>query len=1386
MLKGDNSPFWFSPNTFSGDMSMWWDANSFGQISGLPTLAVYGFSWSILQSFGISNGIIQVVIMSTLLIISGLAIFYFLSILIGNKPLPLLIGSIFYMVNISVVMSIFNVGMSWMRAFLPLVLALFLQLIQKRIRGQSSKRLCLYFLLIFSFSMSFLTVNPPILIISILCLFVIGLYGILIEGKYFRGTVESIKIVILSILTSLWWIIPLGLLAVHTVGAPAQNLNLQAWSWTHSRSSILNILWLNADWGWLPEYVPFIEYFSNPLVILATFVPMGLAAFGLLFKRRNRLVQYLFFAVILIAVFLAKGLHSPLEQVNIFLYTYLPGFATLFREPVSKFTFMITLFVAPLIACSVDSIITAANTHVILKLRLPRKLISFSIVIFLSLVLLIPAAPMVLGWVAETKTEQLPFPSYVQVPSYWFELGNYFSADVDDFRVLVLPDDDFYQMPYTWGYYGSDALPLRFASKPVVYHTYGYQQQEGGELLDVLYQSLENEDKITFNNLLNVMNIKYLLVRNDIFWNFTDNRHIANPEHIKDLLSNNDNVEFVQRIGALDIFKSKSWVQSHFYVPTRVLTTESFAFNLISMYSISTNDVLLSPIEFEQVVNISPQIQNCSLYILDFNDLDLTENKLFKDFNLSRPGLYMINLFSEVSLPLILDNNVLDILSNGDGSFITSPIYLDTGIHRIEIGFIEDRALPLDSWEDVSVGDPVEPFYTIEIEQDALRATLYSSTYGWKSLASPVIEVNKKETYTFSFEVSGENAYQLHGKIFEFDENFTILSTIQSDFLLEDTFDFTSLNVTYSLLNPETKYVQLALWHGHETTNPLPNIIWLKNPRLIINRNASFDGLLLSKDTFLSGTLEPQKSEVALSYDKLSSHEYIVHVETDDPFFLVFSESYDSLWKVIEGTSQWYEVPLDQDLSLYHLSANGFGNVWYINKTGSFDLTIYYTPQSFFYYALIISVLTFMLLSFMVVVFHLNKKKGNYLSKKWSSNVTILVFGSSTPVSGFFIRTRQIARALSKLNLSINILEFGSIYQKMSKNSENVRLNNLRQFTLPLVSQTSKKNSKYSPLRQLAFQLGSLKILLLAGMLRRSNIVLLTSCLQIIPALVSKILGAKIILDINDVNSRVALRTPDLVVRIIRYVLWRPLESLGCFLADIIIVNKEDEGNFLISHLKVDQSKIFVLKTCLEDNKNLNNKQLTFELNKFAFEKKKVVLFLSNMSTFMNRRSAQYIISELAPNLYRLGEFKEVLFVLAGVGSDNLQLTTSNIITTGSISQTTVNALVARADICIDPAIISGGVKTKIQHYLQKGKIVVTTPYGAEGINLYNRNDIAFLESRIEDFEETLKYALRNLLHLKKLSVNNREIYEKQFSWDSFVKQLKKLMEKIAKKNNQQ
>ena len=66
----------------------------------------------------------------------------------------------------------------------------------------------------------------------------------------------------------------------------------------------------------------------------------------------------------------------------------------------------------------------------------------------------------------------------------------------------------------------------------------------------------------------------------------------------------------------------------------------------------------------------------------------------------------------------------------------------------------------------------------------------------------------------------------------------------------------------------------------------------------------------------------------------------IVHVSNaTTPYYLVFRETYDPHWAAFYSNGT--EVnPKD------HIAVNGFANAWYLNRTGNYTITLYYTLQT--------------------------------------------------------------------------------------------------------------------------------------------------------------------------------------------------------------------------------------------------------------------------------------------------------------------------------------------------------------------------------------------------------------------------------------------------------
>ncbi len=87
-----------------------------------------------------------------------------------------------------------------------------------------------------------------------------------------------------------------------------------------------------------------------------------------------------------------------------------------------------------------------------------------------------------------------------------------------------------------------------------------------------------------------------------------------------------------------------------------------------------------------------------------------------------------------------------------------------------------------------------------------------------------------------------------------------------------------------------------------------------------------------------------------INFQQINPTEYTAHVNASIPFFLIFSQSFNNGWVAnINGQ----QIP-----SQYHFTANGYANGWYINKTGTYTITLEFTPQNLFYAGAAISITT--------------------------------------------------------------------------------------------------------------------------------------------------------------------------------------------------------------------------------------------------------------------------------------------------------------------------------------------------------------------------------------------------------------------------------------------
>jgi len=146
------------------------------------------------------------------------------------------------------------------------------------------------------------------------------------------------------------------------------------------------------------------------------------------------------------------------------------------------------------------------------------------------------------------------------------------------------------------------------------------------------------------------------------------------------------------------------------------------------------------------------------------------------------------------------------------------------------------------------------------------------------------------------------------------------------------------------------------------------------------NTTMFLNSQLSEKDIQFINALPLSEQPPGLAFEKIDPTKYTISVENSTgPFFLVFSSTFDKSWGAYVDGQQ---IP-DQ----YHFETNGYANAWYINKTGTYTITLEFWPQKLFYIGSTISITTLTLCILYVsknkikTIYHRHIKKRNSQSR---------------------------------------------------------------------------------------------------------------------------------------------------------------------------------------------------------------------------------------------------------------------------------------------------------------------------------------------------------------------------------------------------------------------
>jgi hypothetical protein len=400
----------------------------------------------------------------------------------------------------------------------------------------------------------------------------------------------------LLIAAGTYWILP----SINTIGSVASSTlsSLSSWAYTESRSTLANGLWLNTTWGWsFSEYYPYAADFSRfPLDLVMPLVPL-VAFIGLTLQRASANLGRSFIRLralltlgALVIVLLSTGTRPPGNLLFDPLY-HLP-YGWLLQEP-GRFLIVAALCYALLGGLLVQQVRMicvqrrpkALRHSPLMQITGPQWVAGAVLVIAFA-----SSFPLWTGAIVPGPRDELPS-SHVRVPADWTSTAAYLnSSNSPHGSLLVLPVDDFYQMPYTW-YYGNDEFISNLLRRSVVVPNDQGYENVSTELIRAVH--LESSAIVAGHwkeagRLLSAIGTPIVLVRGDINSHFPG-RSIVSPATLALMLHQDPEMKRIHRDGELSLYELKTSFRGPF---TNFATVNTSTPNLRVLALVPSHTVL--------------------------------------------------------------------------------------------------------------------------------------------------------------------------------------------------------------------------------------------------------------------------------------------------------------------------------------------------------------------------------------------------------------------------------------------------------------------------------------------------------------------------------------------------------------------------------------------------------------------------------------------------------------------------------------------------------------------------------------------------------------------------------------------------------------------------
>jgi glycosyltransferase involved in cell wall biosynthesis len=158
------------------------------------------------------------------------------------------------------------------------------------------------------------------------------------------------------------------------------------------------------------------------------------------------------------------------------------------------------------------------------------------------------------------------------------------------------------------------------------------------------------------------------------------------------------------------------------------------------------------------------------------------------------------------------------------------------------------------------------------------------------------------------------------------------------------------------------------------------------------------------------------------------------------------------------------------------------------------------------------------------------------------------------------------------------------------------------------------------------------------------------------------------------------------------------------------------------------------------------------------------IVFSGRMDWAPNAEAAAWLASQVFPRI-RQAFPRITLYIVGGnPGASTRALAGNGIVVTGFVES--VQEYLDKAEVCVVPLLSGSGMRLKILQAMARGKAIVSTTKGAEGIDCRHRQDI-ILADRPEEFAEAVVMLLGDPSQRRTLGATAFSNVKRKYSWDA-------------------